>query len=287
MTEFSEESHLAEALRRLESTKDPRLKQVIEALTRHLFAFVQEVGPTEAEWMRGIEFLTDVGHKCDGTRQEFILLSDMIGASILIDGINHRKAEGATESTVLGPFHRADAPRYDNGQSMSQDGKGEEVRIRGRVTDSQGKPIAGATLDVWQTGANGLYEVQDEEQPDFNLRGLYTTDAVGAYEVVTVKPVSYPVPDDGPAGQLLRTLGRHPYRPAHVHFIVAAEGFEPVVTQLFTDDDDYIDSDAVFGVKDSLVAHYDGDATGWRVDYDFGLKPADGEERRRTGSESS
>ena len=287
MTEFSEENHLAEALRRLDSTADPRLKQVMEALTRHLFAFVQEVRPTEAEWMRGIEFLTNVGHKCDGTRQEFILMSDMIGASILIDGINHRKAEGATESTVLGPFHRADAPRYDNGQSMSQDGKGEEVRILGRVTDSQGNPIAGATLDVWQTAANGLYEVQDAGQPDFNLRGLYTTDDIGAYEVVTVKPVSYPVPDDGPAGQLLRTLGRHPYRPAHVHFIVAAEGFESVVTQLFTDNDDYIDSDAVFGVKDSLLAHYNGDATGWRVDYDFGLKPAGGGEQHRTGSKST
>lgn len=274
MVEFSEEGHLAEALRRLAGAENPRQKQVMEALTRHLFAFIREVRPSEEEWMQGITFLTEVGQMCDATRQEFILLSDMLGATILVDGINHAKAQGATESTVLGPFYREGAPVYANGQSMSQDGAGEAVRFRGRVTDAAGVGIEGATLDVWQTAANGHYAVQDPAQPDYNLHGVYTSEDDGAYEVVTVKPVSYPVPDDGPAGRLLRELGRHPYRPAHVHFIVSAEGYQPVVTQLFTDGDAYVDTDAVFGVKDSLVVHYDGDASGWTVDYDFGLKAA-------------
>jgi catechol 1,2-dioxygenase len=274
MTAFTEQSHLDEALRRLRNTEDPRLKQVMEAFTRHMFAFVNEVRPTEDEWMRGIRFLTDLGKMCNDVRQEWILFSDAFGVTMLVDYINHQKEAGTTESSVLGPFYRDGAPEYDNGDSISQDGEGEPIAISGTVTDSAGNPIAGAKVDIWQTAPNGLYEVQDEGQPDYNLRGGFTTDAAGRYEAHSVKPVSYPIPDDGPVGQLLRAVGRHPYRPAHVHFIVSAEGYQSVVTQLFTDDDPYLDSDAVFGVKDSLVIHYTPEGDGYRVGYDFALKKA-------------
>ncbi|NQV21235.1 MAG: 6-chlorohydroxyquinol-1,2-dioxygenase [Rhodospirillales bacterium] len=274
MTSFTEQSHLEEALRRLEGTKDPRLKQVLSAFTKHMFAFINEVKPTEDEWMAGIQFLTETGKMCDGARQEFILFSDTFGISMLVDHHNHHAQKGATESSVLGPFYRPGAPEYANGESICQDGAGEPAVIAGQVTDAEGTPIAGAKLDVWQTAASGIYQVQDASQPDFNLCGVYTTDGDGRFEVKTVKPVSYPVPDDGPVGRLLNATGRHAFRPAHIHFIVSADGYEPVVTQLFTDDDDYLQSDVVFGVKDSLVVHYDPDGNGCRVSYDFGLQPA-------------
>ena len=274
MTTFSEQSHLNEALSRLEGTKDPRLKQVLEAFTRHMFAFINEVKPTEDEWMTGIQFLTDVGQKCDGARQEFILFSDTFGISMLVDHHNHQAQKGTTESSVLGPFYRPGSPVYKNGESISQDGVGQPVSISGKVSNGNGAAISGAKLDVWQTAASGAYQVQDNAQPEFNLCGVYYTDEEGRFDVRTVKPVSYPVPDDGPVGQLLNATGRHAFRPAHVHFIVSADGYEPVITQLFTDDDDYLRSDVVFGVKDSLVVHYEPDGNGYQVTYDFGLQSA-------------
>jgi catechol 1,2-dioxygenase len=274
MTAFTEQSHLDEALRRLQNTENPRLKQVMEAFTRHMFAFVNEVKPTEDEWMQGIRYLTALGQMCDDVRQEWILFSDAFGVTMLVDYINHQKEAGTTESSVLGPFYREGAPEYANGENISQDGEGEPIVLTGTITDSGGSPIKGAKVDIWQTAPNGLYEVQDKTQPEYNLRGIFTTGADGRYTARSVKPVSYPIPDDGPVGQLLRAVGRHPYRPAHVHFIVSAEGYEPVVTQLFTDDDPYLESDAVFGVKDSLVIHYTPEGDGYRVDYDFALKTA-------------
>lgn len=276
MTEFNAETHLAAVLERFENASDPRARQVAEAFVRHAFAFVEEVKPTDAEFMAAIEFLTETGKRCDDKRQEFILLSDTFGITMLVDHINHAPAEGATESAVLGPFYRAGAPHYRNGDSISRDGTGEPVTVTGCVTDTAGAPIGGATLDVWQTSGNGLYVAQDDNQPDFNVCGVFTTDDDGRFEIRTVKPVSYPVPVDGPVGRLLKALGRHPYRPAHIHFIVSAAGYRPLTTQLFTDDDAYLRSDAVFGVKNSLVVHYDGDGDGdgWRVAYDFGLQRA-------------
>lgn len=273
MQDFSEKTHLEEALRRLERTSNPRLKTVMQALTRHLFAFIEEIQPTEAEWMQGIRFLTETGKMCDDVRQEFILLSDVLGVSMLVDGLNHRKEQDSTESSVLGPFYREGAPRYEMGASIANDTPGESVRVTGIVRSIDGEPIKDAVLDVWQTAPNGLYEVQDPDQPEYNLRGVFTTGVGGRYDFCSVKPVSYPIPDDGPVGKLLGAVGRHPFRPAHIHFIVSAPDHQAVVTQIFADDDRYLDFDAVFGVKNSLVVHYERDGGDWSCVYDFALKP--------------
>ncbi len=273
-------------LRSLDRTPNPRLKAVMSSLVRHLHAFIREVEPTEAEWWQAIQFLTRVGQMCDDRRQEFILLSDVLGASILVDAINHRADDGATESTLLGPFYRPGAPELPAGASISRDGRGEPVVVWGHVRSTEGAPIAGAVLDVWQANAHGLYEQQDPTQPEMNLRGRFRTDAAGRYTFVTVRPASYPIPDDGPVGELLRALGRHPYRPAHIHFIVTAEGYAPLTTHLFVAGDPYLDSDAVFGTKDALVvefvrsdsaeeaARYGVRAPFYTVQYDFVLRRA-------------
>lgn len=263
----------AQVLDQLANCRDARLKGVMESLVRHLHAFVREVAPTPDEWMAGIQFLTRTGQMCDDKRQEYILLSDTLGVSMLVDAINHRAAAGATESSVLGPFYVEGAPPAASGADLAP-GEGPGVWVSGRVTDTAGRPLAHAVLDVWQTAPNGLYHVQDGGQPEFHLCAKVTADAEGRYRFRTLKPVSYPVPTDGPAGDLMRRIGRHPYRPAHIHFIVSAPGFKPVVTQLFTRGDDYLASDAVFGVKDSLVADYVAHGDEWTVDYDFVLEPA-------------
>jgi catechol 1,2-dioxygenase len=271
---------------RLQKTPDPRLRAVMIAFVRHLHAFIREIEPTEAEWLEGIRFLTAIGQKCDDMRQEFILFSDTHGATMLIDAINHRKPKGATESSVLGPFYREGAPEIGAGQTISLTPDGEPCLVRGVVRDAAGAPIAGALLDIWQTASNGMYEGQDKAQPAFNLRGRLHSAADGSYAFRTVVPVCYPIPDDGPVGRLLKATGRHPFRPAHIHFIVSAEGYKPVVTQVFADTDDYLRSDAVFGVKESLVVHFDrhedaAEATRlglkapfYTLDYDFGLERA-------------
>ena len=227
------------------------------SVIRHLHAVAKEVEPTLDEWMAAIQFLTKTGQMCNEWRQEYILLSDTLGVSMLVDAIANRKPSGATESTVLGPFHVEGAPRKANGADICLDGKGEPLLVSGRVTDTAGRPIAAASLDVWQANDEGFYDVQQKGiQPDMNLRGLFTTDEDGRYWFRTAKPRYYPIPDDGPVGQLLRRMGRHPYRPAHIHFIVAADGFKPVVTHIFPPDDPYLDSDAVFGVKESLIGDF-------------------------------
>jgi len=225
---------------------------VVEALTRHLHAFVREVEPTHAEWESAIGFLTRVGALCDDQRQEFILLSDVLGVSMLVDAINHRKPPGATESTVLGPFHVVASPVRELGDDIAADQGAPRCLVRGRVLDLQGDPVAGAAVDVWQADGHGLYDVQkDGTTPD--LRGLFTCDDEGRYWFTTVVPSHYPIPSDGPVGHLLRSTGRHPFRPAHIHFIVDALGYTPVTTHLFVEDSPYLDDDAVFGVKQSLV----------------------------------
>jgi catechol 1,2-dioxygenase len=229
----------------------------MSALIRHVHAAVKEVEPTDAEWMAAIEFLTETGHLCSQWRQEFILLSDTLGISMLVDAINHRKPSGATESTVLGPFHVADAPHRALGDTIALDGKGQPLHISGRVLDERGQPIAGATLDTWESNPDGFYDVQQRGiQPEHNLRGVFTTGPDGHFRFRTVMPTSYPIPHDGPVGKMLLSLGRHPYRPAHVHFIVKAAGFQPLTTHLFVPGDPYLASDAVFAVKESLIGAF-------------------------------
>lgn len=236
--------------------------------------------------MEAIFFLTRTGHTCTDWRQEFILLSDVLGVSMLVDAINNRKPSGASESTVLGPFHVADAPELPMGANICLDQKGEDMVISGRILDTDGKPVENAVLDVWQANDEGFYDVQQKGiQPDFNLRGIFRTSKDGHYWFRAVKPKYYPIPDDGPVGQLLAALGRHPYRPAHLHYIIKANGFETLTTHIFDPDDPYIHSDAVFGVKESLLAEFkltedptrakDLSFRGafWQVEHDFVLAP--------------
>lgn len=253
MRDFNENNATAAVIERMSGAKDARFKEIMTSLVTHLHAMIREVEPTLDEWMTTIQFLTATGQISDDKRQEFILLSDTLGVSMLVDAINNRKPSGATESTVLGPFHIAGAPKKKMGDTISLDGRGDPAYVSGRVVDEGGKPIEGALLDVWQTSSEGAYDIQDPNQPEMNLRGLFTTGADGKFFFRTVKPSSYPIPTDGPVGTMLIAMGRHPMRPAHIHFIVGAKGFEPVTTHIFVAGDEYLDSDAVFGVKDSLI----------------------------------
>jgi protocatechuate 3,4-dioxygenase beta subunit len=252
---------------------DPRLKHVMTSLVQHLHSFIKDVELTQQEWELAIEFLTKTGQMCDESRQEFILLSDTLGVSMLVDAINHRRPSGATENTVLGPFHVEGAPELEMGANISLDGKGESCLFEGRILDLEGKPIEGAKLDVWCDNADGYYDVQQPDiQPKWNNRGIFITGADGTYAFRGIRPVPYPIPDDGPVGQMLGSLGRHPNRPAHMHFIVSAPGFETIVTHTFVDDDPWLTSDAVFGVKASLIATIEENESGdtkWRSGFDF------------------
>jgi catechol 1,2-dioxygenase len=251
---FSEERSAEVVVASLEHTPDPRLKQVMTSLVRHLHAFVKDVEPSEAEWGVAIDFLTRAGQTCSDVRQELILLSDVLGVSMLVETINHRTGGASTESTVLGPFHMTGSPRRQLGERIDLDGKGTPCLVSGRVTGSDGEPLAGATLDVWQANEDGFYDVQQPDvQPPGNLRGHFTADEQGRFWFRSVVPRYYPIPDDGPVGELLAATGRHPYRPAHLHFIASAAGHRPVITHAFVADSPYLHSDAVFGVKESLV----------------------------------
>lgn len=255
---FTEENSAEVVISRNAQAKDARLADVMGAITKHLHAAVKEIEPTQEEWFEAIQFLTKVGHTCDDWRQEFILLSDSLGVSMLVDAVNNRKPSGASESTVLGPFHVPDAPELPMGSDICLDEKGEPMLVKGRILGTDGAPIKGAKIDVWQANDEGFYDVQQKGlQPDFNLRGVFRTGADGSYHFKGVKPKFYPIPDDGPVGQMLEKLGRHPFRPAHLHYILEAEGFETLITHIFDPDDPYIHSDAVFGVKESLLAKFE------------------------------
>jgi hydroxyquinol 1,2-dioxygenase len=282
----------AEVLQRFAQTPDPRLRQIMLGLIKHLHAFVEEVELTEAEWFQAIEILTEAGRMCSDKRQEFILFSDTLGVSMVVDLISHRKPDGATESTVFGPFHRLGAPELPAGGNIAYlDKTGAPALVSGRVLDLDGKPIAGALLDVWQAQSSGLYDSQDESLGgEMHMRGKLRTDAEGGYLLRTVRPVHYPIPSDGPVGRMLRATGRHPWRPAHIHFVVSAEGYEPVTTHIFDHGDEYLGSDAVFAVKDSLICefvrHDRAEAEAARlgiqppyytVAFDFHLKPSAGD----------
>jgi len=250
---------------------NPRLAQVMTSLVKHLHAFAKDVELTQAEWAVAVDFLTRTGQISDGNRQEFILLSDVLGLSMLVDAINHRRPSGATENTVLGPFHVPGAPRYPMGTNISLDGKGESCLFSGIVRDIEGNPVANAEIDVWCDNADGYYDVQQPGiQPQWNNRGIFVTGPDGRYSFRGIRPVAYPIPDDGPVGQMLAVLGRHPNRPAHMHFLVSAPGFETIITHTFVQGDQWLTSDAVFGVKASLIASMQaGDDTAWKSEFDF------------------
>jgi catechol 1,2-dioxygenase len=256
-TDFTEETAADAVVESFAATADPRLRELLSSLVRHLHAFVRETEPTIAEWERAIEFLTATGHKCDHERQEFILLSDVLGISMLVETINNRKTAGATESTVLGPFHMVASPRRALGDTIDLVGTGPQCVLAGRVLSADGTPLPGAELDVWQANDQGFYDVQQPDvQPPGNGRGLFTAGQDGAYWFRTIVPAHYPIPTDGPVGTLLEATKRHPYRPAHVHFIVTAPGHRPLTTHIFVAGSPYIESDAVFAVKKSLITEF-------------------------------
>ena len=256
-TDFTEEGAADAVIESFAGTPDERLRTILDSLVRHLHAAVREVEPSIAEWEQAIEFLTATGQKCTDVRQEFILLSDVLGISMLVETINERGAAGATQSTVLGPFHMTRSPVRALGDTIDLVGESEPCVVTGRVVGTDGSPLPGAVLDVWQANDHGAYDVQEpDKQPSGNGRGLFTADGQGRFWFRTVVPSYYPIPTDGPVGELLAATRRHPYRPAHIHFIVSADGYRPLTTHIFVSDSEYIDSDAVFAVKKSLITEF-------------------------------
>jgi hydroxyquinol 1,2-dioxygenase len=273
-----------------------RFEEIAQSLVRHLHAFAAEVKLTEAEWFAGIDFLTRAGDITDDKRQEFILLSDVLGLSMLVVGLNHRKPATATPSTVFGPFFVEGSPRFENGDDIANGAPGEPCLVQGRVISVTGEPVPDAHLEVWQADDDGLYDVQQAGLEEPRGRGHLYAAADGRYWFWTVKPTFYPIPVDGPVGSLLASANRSPMRPAHVHFMVSAPGYETVTTHVFADGDPHLDSDAVFGVKSELIApvirHEHGrapdgrelDVPFWSITYDIALAlaAADGGERNQS-----
>jgi hydroxyquinol 1,2-dioxygenase len=271
-----------------DDARDERLGEVARALVRHLHAFAAEVELSEEEWFKGIDFLTRVGHIADDRRQEFVLLSDVLGLSMLVVGINHRASEQTTESTVFGPFFVDGAPRVELGGDVANGASGSPCFVSGRILSAAGDPIAGARIDVWQTDADGFYDVQRPALKVTQGRGHLHAAADGAFSFWTVLPVAYAIPDDGPVGELLAAAGRGPMRPAHIHFRVEAPDHEVLITHVFVHGDRYLDSDAVFGVKESLIAPFERHESGrapdgsersepfYTVNYDLVLEPVRG-----------
>ena len=259
---------------------DSRVRTVMTAMVHHMHEFMREVALTTPEFMEGLGFLIRAGQMSDDRRNEMLLLADVVGLESLADQITHHLdgSSDTTASAILGPFWRAEAPILSNGASIVQGNtEGATVLMSGRVASRDGTPIAAAVVDVWETAPNGLYEQQDPEQPDFNLRGRFHTDETGFYAVECLRPVSYPIPSDGPAGELLKLMDRHPHRPAHIHLIVTAPGYKALTTQIFDRSDAYLSSDAVFAVKDSLVIDFKAagpeTSTDFVLSYDVVLSP--------------
>jgi hydroxyquinol 1,2-dioxygenase len=247
---------------------DPRFAEIMRSLVRHLHAFIDDIHLTEEEWATAIDFLTRTGQKCDTKRQEFILLSDVLGASMAVINANHPTGGSATESTVLGPFFVDDAPEFDNGADISGGAPGEPCFVSGTVSAPDGSPVAGALLDIWQSDETGHYDVQYPDLETPQGRGRLRTDEAGRYSFWSVHPEAYPIPHDGPVGDLLTAARRGPMRPAHIHFKISAPGYRTLITHIFAAGDPYLQSDAVFGVKDPLITEFDKTAT-----FDFTLAP--------------
>lgn len=247
----------ADVLQSFSSTADERLKQILGSLTTHLHAFVQDVAPSIQEWEQAIDFLTRTGKTCTDVRQEFILLSDVLGVSMLVETINGQETPEATDSTVLGPFHMVESPARGLGDDVSPESEGPRCVVSGRIVSTDGTPIPDARIDIWQADTKGFYDVQQPGiQSIGNGRALLRSDSEGRFHFRTVVPMYYPIPTDGPVGEMLRATGRHPYRPAHIHFLVTAPGYRELTTHIFIGGSDYIDSDAVFAVKGSLVKDF-------------------------------
>jgi protocatechuate 3,4-dioxygenase beta subunit len=290
MPQFNDTELTAAVVKSFEETPDPRVKFLMEELVKSLHDFVRRTDLSFDEWGYAIDFLTRVGQKCNAGRQEFILLSDVLGVSMLVDAVNHREREGATETTVLGPFYVGEHKPVPHGTDISANLGGERMFVQSRVTDLEGKPLAGAAVDVWHADDDGYY---DSQRPDYETQGpssraRFITDADGRFFFRTILPCSYPIPTDGPVGEMILQVRRHAYRPAHIHFLVDAPGYEPLVTHVFIEGDKYLDSDVVFGVKNDLVSRVekrsdqmmpDGKpaAAPWHLmSYEFRMKPGKG-----------
>jgi catechol 1,2-dioxygenase/hydroxyquinol 1,2-dioxygenase len=291
MRDLNEFNITDEVLESLAAAPNSRSKTITSALIRHLHDFTREVQLTPAEWLEGIRFLTAIGQQCAPNRQEFILLSDTLGWSTLVNAMQDRKLTGETPSSILGPFFKEGVPHSPLGTSIVADdtASGRRIVVEGRVTDLGGNPVAGAEIQVWQTSAEGKYDIQLREEGELDYRGRFVSDVDGRYFFRSVVPVGYPIPDDGPVGNMLVALGRHPNRPAHVHFLIRASGYEELVTALYVAPDPYIESDTVFGVSRSLVVETMPPSADSafsnlpRIVYDFRLTKATASEPRRVG----
>lgn len=289
MRNINEDTITQAVLASITSCKDERLRQLMTSLVQHLHSFAREINLTEDEWFKGVQFLTATGHITDDARQEFILLSDVLGLSTLVTSQNNIKPAGCTESTVFGPFFVEGSPDYPLGADMSNGAGGEPCFVRGKVTDPQGKGLAGVSMDVWQSDEDGYYDVQRPPigpgQHEHRARGRFVSDISGNYHFRSILAQPYPIPHDGPVGRMLKALGRHPWRPAHLHFMLLAPGFERLITHVFRDHDKYLDSDAVFGVRSTLISDWIKHETGtapdgspmdrpfYTLNYDFVLNP--------------
>jgi protocatechuate 3,4-dioxygenase beta subunit len=253
ITKIDENTITDAALEQMATTKDARLKEIMAALVRHLHAFAREVDLTPQEWLDGIAFLTNVGQTCTPIRQEFILLSDTLGLSSLVNALHDKRAiEHGTKTSLLGPFYRQDGPALPLGSMIASNANGPQIAIYGKVTDVHGKGIPGALVQIWQTDDEGAYDLQ-KNGAEMDLRGVFNADAEGNYHLRTLLPTGYMIPMDGPVGDMIRAQRRHGYRPAHIHFLIGAPGYRELVTALYMRQDDHIDSDTVFGVEDSLI----------------------------------
>ena len=285
MREFDQKSITQAVIARLCDCDDARFKRVMTSLVTHLHDFVRDVKLTEPEWFTAIQFLTDVGRTCTDKRQEFILLSDTLGVSVLVITLNHPAEQGSVDSTVLGPFYWEGAPDLPRGSNLAQGVKGEPTFYSGRVLSVDGRPVENALLDIWSGDGEGNYDMQLPAETGMRARGRIRTDSQGRFWFRSIRPTFYPVPTDGPVGSMLRKMGRHPYRPGHIHMIVSAPGYLPATTHLFVAGSQYLESDAVFGVKESLVAQFDRHPPGtgpdgeclntpfYTVNFDFRLRP--------------
>lgn len=256
MRNIDEDTITQAVLARHAQAPDARLRDIMTSLVQHLHAFAREVKLTEAEWEAGIAFLTATGHITDDKRQEFILLSDTLGLSTLVTAMNHKKPSGCTEATVFGPFHVEGAPHYALDADVANGAKGEPCWVRGHVRSTDGSAIADAELQVWQADVDGFYDVQYRDDGAHRARGVLHTDAEGMFRFKSIVAEPYPIPHDGPVGRLLESLARHPWRPAHLHFMITAPGHERLITHVFREGGEYLDSDAVFGVRSSLIANW-------------------------------
>jgi hydroxyquinol 1,2-dioxygenase len=256
MRNIDENTITPAVIQRIAGTENPRLKEIMTSLVTHLHDFVRDVKLTEEEWKAGIAFLTETGQKCSATRQEFILLSDTLGVSMLVTALNSRKPRGCTESTVFGPFFVEGAPEFPNGADITGGAKGEPCWVSGSMTDISGRPISGAVIDVWQADEAGFYDTQYPDVSEHRVRGRFLGAQDGTFRFKSIVASSYPIPHDGPVGKMLAATGRHPWRPAHLHFMIVAKGYKRLITHVFRCDDKYLDSDAVFGVRSSLIAEW-------------------------------